>query len=125
MKKNQTKIKFYRNGTSTEIELDKDEKVEGFVITEAHLDLNNRISNTEFDILGVEATEANSFQDAVDIYNDKFNEYEKKSFDWKGYSAGCLKFYWSNEETDVLTYLKLNYNGEEVMDFDFEELGFL
>ncbi|MBD1379225.1 hypothetical protein [Metabacillus arenae] len=119
-----TIIKFYENNNLIEKEIDKDKIIKGFVITEGHLNLNNRINNHEFEFIGSRSTKAKSFQDAVNIYKEKFDEYEKKSYDWKGHSVGCLKFYWNNGETEVLTYVKLNYKGEEVIEFDIEELGF-
>lgn len=119
-----TTIKFHENNNLIEKEFNKDKLVNGFTITEGHLDLNKRIDDHNLEFLGSNITKANSLQDAVNIYRKKYDEYDLKSFDWKGHSAGCLKFYWDNGETEVLTYLKLNYNGQEVMEFDFDELGF-
>jgi uncharacterized protein YxeA len=119
-----TTITYYQGSKLVEIDIDKDEKIGGFTVTEGHLNLNNRLSNTEFEFIGSNVTRMKSLQKAVNVFRKKFDEYEMKSFDWKGHSAGCLKFYWNNGKIDVLTYLKLNYQGNEVMSFDFEKLGF-
>lgn len=49
---------------------------------------------------------------------------KRSHIDWKGHSFGCLKFYWDNGETEVLTYVKLNYKGYEINEFDVQELRF-
>lgn len=119
-----TVISYYGEGFNLiEKEINKDTKLNGFTVTEGHLDLNDRVGN-DIKCIGRNVYKAKSFQDAVNFYRTKFDEYEEKSFDWKGHSAGALKFYWNNGKTDVLTYLKLNYNGHEINSFDFEELGF-
>lgn len=119
------KLEFYNNkGVLVEKVIDKDAKIKGFTVTEYSFDLNKRIDNSNFEYISHDITKVDTLQKAVDLYKSKFNEYEKKSYDWKGYSLGCLKFYWENDTTDVMTYVKLNYMGNEVMNFDMNKLGF-
>jgi len=48
-------------------------------------------------------------------YEELINEYIDKSYDWKCHSEGAMKFYYEKDGMDILTYLLVYHNGEEVM----------
>lgn len=89
-----------------------------------HQDLNNRIG--EHNSPAVIATlkfEYDDKESAFKKFGELFNEYEDRSYDWKGHSFGALKFYHDYEESgnDILTYVLLYYKGEEYMEATEED----
>ena len=53
-------------------------------------------------------------------YQELINEYIDKSYDWKGHSEGAMKFCHEEDGKDILTYLLVYHNGDEVMSGLFE-----
>lgn len=77
-----TKISYYNDNFEIEtVEIDKDAKIDGFSVTEAHCDLNVRIGkHSEPKLFEVKRNDFQTLQEAVNFYKISFDKYEKKSY---------------------------------------------
>jgi len=88
-------------------------------------DLNVRIGkHSEPKVIKHNVQEFDTKEELLKEYNKLIDKYMKISYDWKGHSEGALKFYHGckkeGKDMDILTYLLVYYNGEEVMEGLFD-----
>ena len=121
-----TVFKYYSNGFNLkEKEIDKDAPLKRLVVSVLTVDLDNCDDEENPKMVSFKQHRGKTLQEAVDIFKEQYNTYESKAIDWKGHSLGALKFYWQDEqERNVLTIVKLLYCGNEISEFDVDELNF-
>lgn len=84
-------------------------------------DLNQRIGkHKEPKVINHNVLLFNTKEELMKEYKKLIDKYMKISYDWKGHSEGALKFYHGDDNNDILTYLLVHYDGEEVMEGLFD-----
>ena len=79
-------------------------------------DLDVRVGeHSEPKVINHKVIRFKSKEDLLVEYEKLINEYIKKSYDWKGHSQGAMKFYYEKDGMDILTYLLVYHDGDEVM----------
>lgn len=120
-----TVFRYYDGTQLKEKEIDKDKPLQQLMVTVWSGDLNNRDEQGHPTQTDLEFYKGKTLQEVVNKFKEQYERFEPISFDWKGHSHGCLKFYWDDEQgREILTYVKLNYCGNEIIEFNTEELGF-
>lgn len=121
-----TKFSYYTKGMNKKTkDIDKDSPINGLTVTVWTGNLDQRDESGFPKMIDFEVLKAKTFSKAVDLYKKQYEKYEARSFDWKGHSFGCMKFYWEDQsENNFLTVVKLNYLDNEIAEFNMEEFDF-
>ena len=84
-------------------------------------DLNQRIGkHSEPKVINYNVLTFNTKEELIKRYKKLIDECMDITYDWKGHSEGALKFYHGNDKDDILTYLLVYYDDEEIMSGLFE-----
>lgn len=84
-------------------------------------DLNERIGkHNEPKLIRQNILEFVDKDKTIKEYKKLINKYMKKSYDFKGYSEGAIKFYYEEKSNDILTLILVHCNGEEVKEGIFD-----
>lgn len=120
-----TIFKYYtKSGIERLVETDKNESLKQLSVNIWTGDPNNRDEQGNASMVSFERHKADTLQEAVKLFKEQYNEFVSKASDFKGHTLGSLRFYWHKDDLDFLTYVTLTYRGNEIFEFDMEELGF-